>query len=189
MKIALCGTDLVSTLGRLDRPVEVRSLHLMIAGEYLRMADAYLHDGQVFLKKGDPVNALASFAYAFGWVDCGEWVGLFESGTKPREWGVEQEIPASLGARLTEKTTRYARLLRRALASVSPAAEPGTVPRDGGERVILSASVSADIGDFLLLSGYVEEALFCYSYGHAWLDASVRAGLLSVGGERELFTI
>ncbi len=42
------------------------------------MAGSYLDDGRHFRDEGDPVNALAAFAYGHGWLDCGVRVGLFE---------------------------------------------------------------------------------------------------------------
>ena len=41
------------------------------------MAGSYLDDGRHFRDEGDPVNALASFAYGHGWLDCGVRTGLF----------------------------------------------------------------------------------------------------------------
>jgi len=42
----------------------------------LEMAAAYLEDGRHFRERGDPVNALAAFAYGHGWLDAGARVGL-----------------------------------------------------------------------------------------------------------------
>lgn len=42
------------------------------------MAGSYLDDGRHFRAEDDPVNALASFAYGHGWLDCGVRMGLFD---------------------------------------------------------------------------------------------------------------
>lgn len=41
------------------------------------MAASYLEDGRHFREEGDPVNALASFSYGYGWLDAGVRMGLF----------------------------------------------------------------------------------------------------------------
>ena len=41
------------------------------------MAASYLEDGRHFRKHDDPVNALASFSYGYGWLDAGVRMGLF----------------------------------------------------------------------------------------------------------------
>jgi len=43
----------------------------------LEMAASYLQDGRHFQDEGDLVNALASFSYGYGWLDCGVRMGLF----------------------------------------------------------------------------------------------------------------
>jgi hypothetical protein len=45
--------------------------------ECLEMARSYLQDGRHFRASGDPVNALASFSYGYGWLDAGVRMGLF----------------------------------------------------------------------------------------------------------------
>ena len=41
------------------------------------MAESYLRDGRHFRADDDPVNALASFSYGYGWLDAGVRMGLF----------------------------------------------------------------------------------------------------------------
>jgi len=41
------------------------------------MAASYLEDGRHFREHDDPVNALASFSYGYGWLDAGVRMGLF----------------------------------------------------------------------------------------------------------------
>lgn len=47
------------------------------AADCVEMADAYLEDGRHFHDDGDPVNALAAYAYGYGWLDAGVRMGLF----------------------------------------------------------------------------------------------------------------
>lgn len=47
------------------------------AAECYEMAESYLADGRHFREVDDPVNALASFSYGYGWLDAGVRFGLF----------------------------------------------------------------------------------------------------------------
>lgn len=47
------------------------------ASQYEEMATSYLEDGRHFRADGDPVNALAAFAYGHAWLDAGARIGLF----------------------------------------------------------------------------------------------------------------
>ncbi|WP_423751317.1 DUF357 domain-containing protein [Salinirarus marinus] len=47
------------------------------AVECREMAESYLDDGRHFREEGDPVNALASYSYGYGWLDAGVRFGLF----------------------------------------------------------------------------------------------------------------
>ncbi|MGM0605832.1 MAG: DUF357 domain-containing protein [Halobacteriota archaeon] len=47
------------------------------AADCREMAESYLRDGRHFRSDGDPVNALASFSYGYGWLDAGVRMGLF----------------------------------------------------------------------------------------------------------------
>ncbi len=48
-----------------------------MANDYLNMAKNYLSDGTVLEEKKDYVRALASYSYAYGWIDAGVRIGLF----------------------------------------------------------------------------------------------------------------
>ncbi|MEF8781325.1 MAG: DUF357 domain-containing protein [Haloferacaceae archaeon] len=47
------------------------------AADCREMARSYLDDGRHFRENDDPVNALASYSYGYGWLDCGVRMGLF----------------------------------------------------------------------------------------------------------------
>jgi hypothetical protein len=48
------------------------------AAAFDEMARSYLEDGRHFRANGDPVNALAAFAYGHAWLDAGARLGLFD---------------------------------------------------------------------------------------------------------------
>ncbi|WP_256403768.1 DUF357 domain-containing protein [Halorubrum salinum] len=47
------------------------------AADVAEMAESYLEDGRHFREASDPVNALASYSYGYGWLDAGVRMGLF----------------------------------------------------------------------------------------------------------------
>lgn len=154
------------------------------------MARSYLSDGDHFLSSGDPVNALASWAYALGWIDAGASLGLLLTEVQDPGW-IFSDIPSSTGdaAHLREKTARYQFLLFSAITSVVPAPEPETEMHCASERFTMACLVSREFGRFFCTMGRLHNALGSYSYGHAWLDTGVRAGLFRVTGRREIFAV
>lgn len=160
-----------------------------VAGEVLEMAAAYRGDGFVFLRKGDPVNALASFAYGLGWLDAGSRFGLFEPFAAHLPVEVEACMPDSQSAHLDEKTHRYRRMLDAALAMVETGPDDAS-PLSGGAEAFHAAARSRYVqGVEHLDAGDLPGALARFSYGYAWLDAGIRAGLFRITGERGLFTV
>lgn len=161
------------------------------ARDNLAMVSAYLTDGEKFLTEGDLVNALAAFSYALGWLHYGTAIGLLVSGTDPVcPVGTSVDhFPKESFNRLNEKALRYQRLLTTARGSVQQSAEKGTIPYRTGAQVLLVAGVYATRGTSFIASEDLESALSCFSYGHGWLDAAVRSGVLSVQAHPELFTV
>ena len=95
------------------------------ADEIAEMVSCYASDGRVFYKKGDLVNAAASFAYGSGWLDSGRYLGyLAGSPSAPPE--IDDCLLESLAEHLTEKTYRYHRMLTNALEGVTPAPDQKT---------------------------------------------------------------
>ncbi len=161
------------------------------AGAVREMAAAYEKDGRTFLGAGDPVNALASAWYGFGWLHFGTCCGLLASGQPPACPFVTscQPLPSGSEEKLSGKAHRYAQLLGTARKSVEYAAEPETAGWLFAGQVSLIVKTYADRGDALLSCGRQEDALACFSYGHGWLDAAVVAGLFSITAHRDLFTV
>jgi hypothetical protein len=193
MLITACGELLSRELDAVtDAPPEDTPLGAL-AGTIRGMARAYADDGATFSARGDLVNAHAAYYYGFGWLHFGFAYGLF---TFPGERtpacpfiGPVETLPPAFNEKLTEKTHRYLRLLDTACASVACAPEPDTTPGIFAGRMLLVGTCYAREGKRLFRAGKKEDALACFSYGHGWLDGGVRAGLLAVTGNREIFTI
>ena len=191
MKIDECGRMLADLLSAAGAANPAPSYLGQSASAVLVMARAYESDGRTFFSSDDPVNALASFWYGFGWLDFGVCSGLVftrRGETCPFREACEILAPVHAEA-LNEKTARYARLLATARDSVRPAPEPGTAAHGFAERVLLIAQVYAGIGNLHSLDGAAEDALRAFSYGHGWLDAGVTCGLFRITAHHELFTV
>ncbi|MEM4330932.1 MAG: DUF357 domain-containing protein [Candidatus Pacearchaeota archaeon] len=48
------------------------------AKEIISMVENYLSDAKYFLRKKDYVNSFAALNYAYGWIDCGVRLGIFD---------------------------------------------------------------------------------------------------------------
>ena len=192
MKIAECRF-LLNTALNATRVASPPKTILGRTGETEReMILAYLSDGTTFFVSDDPVNALASFYYAFGWLHCGNAHGTLvtEMGTAPCPFiSPSERLPQNHGEKLSEKAGRYERLLNTARSSVACAPEPSTYPYELAEGVLRIAETYEIRGRWLLRVSRTEDALAAFSYGHGWLDAAVRAGLFTITGERDIFTV
>jgi len=191
MLIAECGTLLVRELEATRIIFSPDTPLAELAATTCGMARAYAEDGTTFLSKDDPVNALAAYYYGFGWLHLGFTYGLLAGPQKPAcpFDGKYETLPPVQTARLDEKVRRYARLLDTACASVIPAPEPETVAGAFARRVIAIGTGYARGGHVSLGAGDQEAALARFSYGHGWVDAGARAGLLALTGNREIFTV
>lgn len=47
------------------------------AEEIILMVSSYISDAKFFEEKGDLVNSFAALSYAYGWIDCGARLGIF----------------------------------------------------------------------------------------------------------------
>jgi uncharacterized protein len=91
-----------------------------------------------------------------------------------------------MAADLQEKTLRYRGLLKEAIADVQiVAASDARLDRMAEEYMTMAKSYYAD-GVHFLDTGDPVNALVCFSYGHAWLDAGVRLGVFRTT-KKELF--
>ena len=92
-----------------------------------------------------------------------------------------------MAANLEEKTDRYEQLLAAALDAAEPA--PGSERSEGAEDCLEMAGSYLEDGRHFREAGDPVNALASFSYGHGWLDAGARLGLLSVPDEGHLFTV
>ncbi len=97
-------------------------------------------------------------------------------------------MDVDMAADLNEKVKRYERLLREALekAEVAPIKQ-SHMYRIAGDYRTMATSYYNDGLHFMETDDPVN-ALVCFSYGHAWLDAGARLGLFDVDDD-VLFTI
>ncbi|MCQ2052896.1 MAG: DUF357 domain-containing protein [archaeon] len=49
-----------------------------MADDFLNMALSYYNDAKHFCENGDFVTAFAAVNYAYGWIDCGARIGLWD---------------------------------------------------------------------------------------------------------------
>lgn len=157
------------------------------ARDILAMAESYCRDGDHFIRTGDCVNGLASFAYGHGWLDCGVRIGLVRA-TPPHTGTVTipDRLPSRETDRLMEKSARYQRMLGAAVAAVGETAPPGTPARAAGDAAY---RVAAHCLCRARAVHPATHALAVLSYGYGWLDCAVRIGALSAGNRRDLFCI
>ncbi|WP_298666482.1 DUF357 domain-containing protein [uncultured Methanofollis sp.] len=180
---------LEAALGAVVPTVPKGSALAQVSACVLRMAESYLSDGRVFAGRGDLVNAHASFAYAFGWLDTGAYLGLYDGRVVPPSYDFEASIPPSLAGHLQEKTARYERLLSQALLSIEPAPDAETPMFSAACRLRDVGRTALEEGQGHATAGRLDMALGWYSYGYGWLDAGVQAGLFIITGSREIFTV
>lgn len=90
---------------------------------------------------------------------------------------------------ITEKTDRYEQLLAEAIEEATVAAPPETPLETAAQDCLEMAESYLEDGRHFRAEDDVVNALAAFSYGHAWLDAGARFGLLAVPREGELFTV
>lgn len=90
---------------------------------------------------------------------------------------------------LDEKTDRYERLLAEALEAAEPAAPDETPLAEAANECLEMARSYLNDGRHFRERGNRVDALASFSYGHGWLDAGARLGVLDVPEEGHLFTV
>jgi len=90
---------------------------------------------------------------------------------------------------LAEKTDRYERLLAEALATAEPASPADTPLASAAAELEKMAAAYLEDGRHFRDENDLVNALAAFSYGHAWLDAGARLGVLEVPREGDLFTV
>ena len=159
------------------------------AAEILEMVRCYASDGMVFYRKGDLVNAVASFAYGYGWLDAGVYLGYVNGRPATALPVISERIPDTLFDHLSEKTNRYQRMLSAAQDGIAVLPDTETRAFSAAQNIRITADEKYAEGTTLVLSKDLTNALVSFSYGYGWLDAGVRTGLFGITGDRHLFTI
>ena len=90
---------------------------------------------------------------------------------------------------LSEKTDQYEELLATAVDAATLAAPPETPLADAGADCLEMARSYLEDGRHFREEDDPVNALAAFSYGHAWLDAGARIGVLDVPQEGHLFTV
>lgn len=68
------------SLGRVRIALSPKGTMFTVAEDMLRMAKDYFADARNFEKQGMKVDAFACLNYAYGWLDAGARMGLFDVG-------------------------------------------------------------------------------------------------------------
>ncbi|NJD76420.1 MAG: DUF357 domain-containing protein [Candidatus Methanoperedens sp.] len=89
---------------------------------------------------------------------------------------------------LDEKVKRYESLLRKALSAFEVAPQENSHLKKVSDDFSLMARSYYEDGLIFMRGGDPVNALACFSYGHAWLDAGVRLGVFKAT-DGNLFTI
>lgn len=92
-------------------------------------------------------------------------------------------------ADLAEKTGRYEGLLAEALDAAEPAGDEGSPLAEAADECLEMARSYLDDGRHFQENDDPVNALASFSYGHGWLDAGARIGVLSVPRNGHLFTV
>ena len=94
-----------------------------------------------------------------------------------------------MDAKLVEKTDRYEALLAEALEAATIAAPAETPMAEAAAACLEMAASYLEDGRHFRSTDDRVNALAAFSYGHGWLDAGARTGLLCVPTEGHLFTV
>lgn len=90
---------------------------------------------------------------------------------------------------IDEKTEQYEQLLAEALSEATVAAPAKTPLAAAGSDCLEMAEAYLEDGRHFRAEDDTVNALAAFSYGHGWLDAGARVGLLDVPTSGHLFTV
>ena len=63
-----------------------------VAKDFIDMAKRYYEDAKFFKSKGDYVNAYGALNYAYGWLDAGARLGIFDVNFDNKLFTVDKEM-------------------------------------------------------------------------------------------------
>ncbi len=90
---------------------------------------------------------------------------------------------------IVEKTERYEQLLADAIDEAEIASPPESPLGEAAADCLEMATSYLEDGRHFREEEDLVNALASFSYGHAWLDAGARIGVLAVPREGHLFTV
>jgi len=90
---------------------------------------------------------------------------------------------------LETKTDQYEELLAEAVAVAESSVPPETPLAEAAADCLEMARSYLDDGRHFREEDDLVNALAAFSYGHAWLDAGARIGILAVPQDGHLFTV
>lgn len=160
-----------------------------VAFEVLEMISAYRKDTITFYKRGDLVNSIAAAYYACGWADSATVLGLIKPSSSHPDLFCIDGFFHSKNEILLKKKIKYQNMLSEALTSIETAPDTGSKLFQTGLRYLCVIKCALDFGDFFSISHHDELSLGWYSYGHAWADVGIRAGLFRIKCRKSLFSV
>ncbi|HJJ56293.1 MAG TPA: DUF357 domain-containing protein [Methanocorpusculum sp.] len=190
MNIKDYGNKLSLNISKISQIGNTNTLVNAISLDIIEMVKCYAYDGDIFYKKEDLVNSCASYAYGYGWLDAGTFLGYINGNSENGLIdNIDDLISVSLQNHLLEKTNRYQKMLSSALDGVYICPDIGTRLNVSANDILNRVSLIKDDGDTKYENNDLINALFLYSYIYGWLDVGVRTGLFGIKGDRHLFTI
>jgi len=100
----------------------------------------------------------------------------------------DSDDPDDLEGGFREKTDQYEALLAEALEVATVAEDVPASQTDAAEQCLEMAEAYLRDGRHFRETNNLPDALAAFSYGHGWLDAGARVGVLDVPSEGHLFT-
>ncbi len=94
-----------------------------------------------------------------------------------------------MGDRMQAKVEQYETMLATGLEAIRIAAREDSPLWELGEEHREMAASYLEDGRHFLEAGDLPNALAAFSYGHGWLDAGVRSGLLAAPTDIDVFAI
>ncbi|GEM_PF-3561754 len=160
-----------------------------IASDALEMISAYRKDAITFIERDDPVNSIAAAYYACGWADSAAVLGIINYSSIHPDLFCIDSLPTSKKEGLIKKKIKYRNMLSEALSSVDVAPDTGSRLFQAGLRYQCVIKCTLQFGNTFSVFQYDEKSLGWYSYGHAWADLGVRAGIFRIKCNSYLFSV
>jgi hypothetical protein len=159
-----------------------------LGDEIVEMIRSYISDSEFFAHQDDPVNQFASLCYAHGWMSEGIHMGVLTGFSSVNNYSDFHYPDRYNQGHLNEKTLRYFQMLKKALQSIDLAPASGSPVMKCARYCIRSSENTLVLAENLILENRLFPALGLLSNSYGRLDCAVRAGLIKIICEPELFT-